>query len=143
LRAAAAIGVAALVLAAGCGGDDGLSAAQRERLLARIDQVRDAAKARDAGAARAALVSFRASVRAARERGEISSADAERLLTGALQASRRVRAEITPEPTPVPTPAATPAPAPAPAVPVTPKPGKKPKDQGKAKGHEKGGKGDD
>jgi hypothetical protein len=139
MRSAAAIGVAALVLAAGCGGD-GVSGAERERLTARIDQARDAAKARDADGARAALTSFRASVRSARERGEISIDDAERLLTGALQASRRVRAEITPAPTPAPT--ATPAPAAtvAPAPPA-PAPGKKPKKhegKGKPKGHGKG-----
>jgi hypothetical protein len=130
--------MAVLVLAAGCGANDGLSGAGRERLTARIDQARDAAKAHDAGAARAALVSFRASVRAARERGEISTDDAERLLTGALQASRRVTAEITPAPTPAPTPSATPAATVAPA-PAAPAPGKKPKKDkpDKGKGHGK------
>jgi hypothetical protein len=135
-----AIGLAALMLATGCGGDDGLSGAQRQRLAAGIDQARKAADARDADGARRALVSFRASVRAARKRGEISLDDAERLLTGALQASRRVSAELTPEPTPLPT--ATATAVPAPAAPA-PKPAKKPKEKGKAKGHEKGGKGGD
>ena len=129
--------MAVLVLAAGCGGDNGLSGAQREQLAARINQARKAAEARDADGARGALVVFRTSVRAARDRGEISSDDADRLLTGALQASRRVSAEITPEPTPAPTPTPTPAATVAPA-PAAPAPGKKPKkDKGKAKGHGK------
>jgi hypothetical protein len=129
--------MAMLVLAAGCGGEDGLSGAQREQLAARIGQARKAAEARDAGGARGALASFRAGVRTARDRGEISSDDAERLLTGALQASRRVSAEITPEPTPAPTPTPTPAGTVAPA-PAAPAPGKKPKkNKGKAKGHGK------
>ena len=139
MRSAAAIGVAALVLVAGCGGDDGLSGAGREGLTERINQARKAAAAHDADEARGALVSFRANVRAARDRGEISSDDAERLLTGALQASRRVTAEITPEPTPAatatPTPAATVAPTPAPVAPAPGKPKKEKK--GKAKGHGK------
>ena len=143
MRSATAIGLAVLVLTAGCGGDDGLSGAHREQLSARLAEVRKAAGARDAGGARGALASFRADVRAARDRGEISSADAERLLTGALQASRRVSAEITLEPTPAPTPTPTPAATVAP-TPAAPAPGKKPKqDKGKAKGREKGGKGGD
>ena len=137
MRSATAIGIVVLVLAAGCGGDDGLSGAQREQLAARIDQARKAAEARDAGGARGALASFRADVRAARDRGEISSDDAERLLTAALRASRRVSAEITPRPTPAPTSTPTPAATVAPA-PAAPEPGKKPKkDKGKAKGHGK------
>ena len=129
--------MAVLVLVAGCGGDDGLSGAHREQLAARLGQARKAAEARDADGARGALVAFRTSVRAARERGEISNDDADRLLTGALQASRRVSAEITPEPTPAPTSTPTPAATVAPA-PAAPAPGKKPKkDKGKAKGHGK------
>ena len=141
MRSATAIGISALVLAAGCGGDDGLSGAHREQLSARLAEARQAAGARDADGARGALASFRADLRAARDRGEISSDDAERLLTGALQAGRRVSAEITPEPTPAPTPTPTPTPAPAATVPpgpAAPAPGKKPtKDKGKAKGHGK------
>ncbi|MEO8690030.1 MAG: hypothetical protein ABI611_17670 [Solirubrobacteraceae bacterium] len=123
--------MAVLLAAAGCGGG-GLSGTQRDQLAARVDQAREAAAARDADGVRRALVAFRASVRAARDRDEISSDDAGRLLTGALQASRRVRAEITPAPTP-----ATPAPA-ATVAPAPPAHGKKPKkDKGKAKGHGK------
>ena len=136
LRSAAAIGVAALVMAAGCGGG-GLSSAQRDRLEARIADARKAADARDGDGARRALASFRASVRSARDAGAISNDDAQRLLTGALQAQSRVSAEITPEPNPAPTPVATATATPAPP---TPKPGKKPKGKPHGKGH---GKGDD
>ena len=142
MRSAAAIALAALVVAAGCGGDGGVSSAQRERLSARVDDARKAAKGRDADGVRRVLISFRTSVRAARERGEISEADADRLLDGALQASRRVRAEITPAPTPAPTPVPTATATVAPAAPPAPAPGKKPKDKqpkGQGKGHEKGG----
>ena len=142
MRSAAAIVLAALVVAAGCGGDGGVSSAQRERLSARLDDARQAAERRDADGARRALISFRTSVRAARGRGEISGADADRLLDGALQASRRVRAEITPAPTPAPTPVPTATATVAPAAPPAPAPGKK-KPKGKGKGHDKGGEGDD
>jgi hypothetical protein len=127
--------VTVLVVAAGCGGGANVSSAQRARLEARIGQARTAAEAHDADGARRALTSLRASVRAARDRGEISKDDADRLLTAALQASRRVRAEITPQPTPVATPVPT-----VPATPATPAPlpGKKPgrsRDEHKGKGH--------
>jgi hypothetical protein len=140
LRSAAAIALATLVVAAGCGGGEGLSDTHRERLAARVQQARTAAEGRDAGGALRALTSFRANVRAAARRGELSKQDADRLLAGALQAQRRVRAEITPEPTPAPAPlpTATATAAPAPPAPAR---GKKPKDKGK--GHDKGGKGGD
>jgi hypothetical protein len=132
VRSAAAIGLTALVVVAGCGGGANVSTAQRARLEARVGQARTAAEAHDADGVRDALASLRASVRAGRDRGEISKDDADRLLTAALQASRRVRAEITPQPTPVATP--------VPTTPATPAPltGKKPgrgKDEHKGKGH--------
>jgi hypothetical protein len=140
LRVAAAAGLAILVLATGCG-DDGLSAARRDRLHERIADAREAAGSDDAAGARRALIAFRRDVRAGRSRGEITRADADRLLRGALQASRRVTAEITPEPTPSPSataaPTATPAPtAFAPSAPTPPvAPGEA---KGKGKGHGKG-----
>src|SRR4051812_15375329 len=95
-RGVAALALAALLGAvAGCG-DDGLSAARRERLGDRIADAREAAGSQDAAGARRALAAFRRDVRAGRQRGEITPEDADRLLRGALQASRRVRAEITP-----------------------------------------------
>jgi hypothetical protein len=125
--------VAVAVAVAGCGGGTKVSSAQRDRLTARVDQARAAAEAHDGDGVRRALASFRASVRAGRARGEISQDDADRLLAGALQASRRVRAEITPQPAP----AATPSPTAtvAPAAPAPQPPGKQPK--GKGKGHDK------
>jgi hypothetical protein len=131
LRSAAAIGLAALVVAAGCG-DGSLSSAQRARLEGGIADARKAAAAHDADGVRQALASFRASVRSARDAGAVSQDDADRLIAQALTASRRVRAEITPVPTPAPT--ATPAPTLAPAKKP---PGKAKKDKpGKGHGHE-------
>jgi hypothetical protein len=133
LRSAAAIAVTALVAVAGCGGGTKVSSAQRDRLTARVAQARTAAEAHDGEGVRRALGSFRASVRAGRARGEISQDDADRLLTAALQASRRVRAEITPQPTPAatPTPTATAAPAAPAPQPVGKQKGKPPKGKGK------------
>ena len=137
MRGAVAIGLAALAVTAGCGGD-GVSAATRERLGDRLDDARGAARARDGAGVRRALASFRTSVRSARERGEISDEDAGRLLTAALAASRRARAEITPAPTPTPTAAPT---AFAPSAPEPPPAAAKGKGKGKGrgKGHGKGG----
>ena len=134
MRAAAAAGLAVLVVAAGCGGD-GLSAASRERLHERIADAREAAGSQDAAGVRRALVAFRRDVRAARDRGEISSDNADRLLITALQASRRARAEITAEPTPAATRAPTATPAPAPPAPRAKAKGK---GAGKGKGEGKG-----
>ena len=133
--------LAALLLGVGCG-DDGLSASRRSQLAARVDQARAAAGKRDADGVRRALAAFRATVRVARDRGDISAEDADRLLAGALQASRRARQEITPQPAPTPAATATVAPAPAPAAPAKPE---KPKGHGNSKGGKgKGkGKGDD
>ena len=128
----------ALLLVAGCGEDAGVTTAQRERLAARVADARKAADARDGDGVRRALASLRASVRAARDRGEISSDNADRLLITALQASRRARAEITPEPTPAATPAPTATPAPAP-----PAPRAKAKGKGEGKGEGEGEGGDD
>jgi hypothetical protein len=130
LRSAAAIGLATLVVAAGCGGGS-LSSAQRERLEGRIADARKAAGARDADGVRRALASFRASVRSARDDGAVSKPEADRLIVQALTASRRVRAEITPAPTAVPTATPVPTLAPAPGP-----PGKAKKDKpGKHHGH--------
>ena len=118
-----AAGVVALFVA-GCGGAS-VTSAQREQLAARLAGARDAAAARDGAGVRRALAALRVEVRAARDRGEISADDADRLLTTALQASRRARIEITPQPLPT----ATPEP-PAPA----------PKPEGKAKAKGKKGK---
>ena len=137
MRSAAAIGLATLAVATGCGGGEGLSGAQREGLKARLEQARTAAEGGQADGVRRALTSFRAGVRAARDGGAISKDDADRLLSGALQAQRRVSAEITPAPTVAPTPLATATATPAPPA---PKPGKKPKGKPHGKGH---GKGDD
>jgi len=131
-----------VLLVAGCGDSGRVSAADRERLAAHVADARKAAKARNGDGVRHALASFRASVRAARDRGEISPDNADRLLTAALQASRRVRAEMTPAPTPAATPAPTTAATPAPAAPAPPgKAKKKANGKGKAKGQ--GKKGDD
>lgn len=134
----AVLAVVVVLFVAGCGDDGGVTAAHRERLAARVADARKAAEARDGDGVHRALASLRASVRAARERGEISSDDADRLLTTALQARRRARAEITPEPTPAATPAPTAAATPAPAAPAPPG---KAKGKDKAKGNDKKGDG--
>jgi len=131
VRAVAATGLALLVLAAGCG-DEELSGARRDRLSERIADAREAAGSQDAAGARRALAAFRRDVRAARDQGEISREDADRLLRGALRASRRVRAEITPEPTPAPT-----AFAPSAQAPPERKDEEKEKGKGKGKGRGK------
>jgi hypothetical protein len=104
-----------------------VTSAQREQLAARLADARDAAAARDGAGVRRALAALRVEVRAARDRGEISADDADRLLTTALQASRRARIEITPQPLPT-------------ATPEPPAPAPKPEGKGKAKG-KKGKKG--
>ena len=131
-------GLALLVvlLVAGCGDSARVTAADRERLAAHVADARTAAEARDGDGVRRSLASFRAGVRAARDRGEISPDNANRLLTAALQAGRRVRAEITPAPTPAATPAPTTTATPAPAAPAPP-------GKAKGKGKGKGKKGDD
>jgi hypothetical protein len=135
LRSAAAIGLAALVVAAGCGGGS-LSSAQRARLEGGIADAHKAAAAHDAGGVRQALASFRASVRSARDAGAVSQGDADRLIAQALTASRRVGAEITPVPTAAPTAAPTATPAPT-LAPAKKPPGKAKKDKpGKGHGHE-------
>ena len=135
-RGVTALALAALLVVPGCG-DDGLSPARRDRLGEHIAEAREAAGSDDAAGARRALAAFRREVRAGRDRGEISGADADRLLRAALQASRRVRAEITPEParTPAPTPSAAPT-AFAPSAP-SPPPAPEGEDDGKEKGNGK------
>jgi hypothetical protein len=134
VRSAAAIGVAALVAAAlaGCGGGE-LSGAQREHLEGRIAAAKRAAAARDGDGVRAALVRFRSDVRELRDAGALSDEDADRLLTGALAASRRARAELAP---PAPTATATPAPT-ATAAPPKARPPGKAKGKKHGKGHKK------
>jgi hypothetical protein len=135
LRSAAAIGLAVLAVAAGCGGGS-LSSAQRARLEGGIADARRAAAAHDADGVRQALASFRASVRSARDAGAVSQDDADQLIARALAASRRVRAEITPVPTPAQTAAPTVTPAPT-LAPAKKPPGKAKKDKpGKGHGHE-------
>lgn len=129
-----------VLFVAGCGDSGRVTATGRERLAAHVADARKAAEARDGDGVRRALASFRARVRAARDRGEISPDNASRLLTAALQASRRVRAEMTPVPTPAATPAPTAAATPAPAAPAPPG---KANGKGKGKAKEKGEKGDD
>lgn len=134
--------VVVVLVVAGCGDRGGVTAAHRERLASLVTDARKAAQARDGDGVRRALASLRASVRAARDRGEISPDDADRVLTAALQASRRARAEFSPAPTPAATPAPTAAATPAPAAPAPP--GKaKGKDNGEGKGEGKGEKDDD
>lgn len=124
--------LAAVVVAlfvAGCGGGS-VTSAQREQLAARLADARSAAAARDGAAVRRALGALRVDVRAARDRGEISPDDADRLLATALQASRRARIELTPQPRPIATP--------APVAPAPPAPGPGRKGKGKDKHGKKG-----
>ena len=133
-----------VLFVAGCGDSGRVTATDRERLAAHVADARKAAEARDGDGVRRALASFRASVRAARDRGEISPENANRLLTAALQASRGVRAEMTPAPAPAATPAPTTAATPAPAAPAPPgKAKRKANGKGKDKAKGKGKKGDD
>jgi hypothetical protein len=121
--------LALLLVPAGCG-DDGLKPASRDRLGERVADAREALGSDDAAGVRRALIAFRRDVRAARERGEITAEDADRLLRGALQASRRVRVEITPEPT------ATVAPAPTAVAPSAPSPPPEPQNVAKPDGED-------
>jgi hypothetical protein len=132
-RGATGLLLALLLVPAGCG-DDGLKPASRDRLGERIADAREALGSDDAAGVRRALIAFRRDVRAARERGEITAERADRLLRGALQASRRVRAEITPEPT------ATVAPAPTAVAPAAPTPQDvaKPDDEAEGEGEGEG-----
>jgi hypothetical protein len=136
-RGVTAFGLALLLAASGCG-DDGLRPASRDRLGERIADAREALGSDDAAGVRRALIAFRRDVRAARERGEITAEDADRLLRGALQASRRVRVEITPDPTPTVAPAPTAVAPSAPTPPPEPQNLAKPDREDKGKDEEKG-----
>jgi len=135
-RGVAALSLALLIAASGCG-DDGLSPERRERMNDRIADAREAAGSDDAAGARRALVAFRREVRAALAKGEIGREDADRLLDGAVQATRRVRAEVTPEPTATPAAVVAPTATPTAVAPSAPEPPPEPKDAEKGKGNGK------
>jgi len=146
-RGVTALGLTLVIAAPGCG-DEGLDPERRERMGDRIADAREAAGSDDAAGARRALVAFRREVREALAKGEISQEHADRLLDGAVQATRRVRAEITPEPTATPAAVVAPTATPTAVAPSAPEPPPEPNDaekgkgngkaKGKAKGKEKG-----
>jgi hypothetical protein len=140
-RGVTALGLTLVIAAPGCG-DEGLDPERRERMGDRIADAREAAGSEDAAGARRALVAFRREVREALAKGEISREDADRLLDGALQASRRVRAEITPEPTSTPSAVVAPSATPTAVAPSAPEPPPEPSadgnDEEKGKGKTQG-----
>jgi hypothetical protein len=137
--------VVVAVAAAGCGGSDGgggggLDRAQERRLLGEVDAARAAARAGDRSRADAALTRLRREVAGFERSGALSGAQARTLRDTAIQAQRRVEAEV-PAPAAAPPLTASPAAPPPAAGAKGGKPGKGPK--GKAKGHGGGkGKGD-
>src|SRR5215210_4026550 len=103
LRCAAALAVALSPAGvAGCGGSEtGLTSVQQARLQSSISQARQAAKARDRTAVRAALKQFRSDVSALERDGGLSPSSARRMLATAAAALRRAAVEV-PAPAPQP-----------------------------------------
>ena len=121
---------------AGCGGSSpsdagGLSAAQRQALVAQLEAVRTAAATRDRGATHSAVDRFRGSVAHLRRTGALTASQARVLRIGAARLVSRFDSD---NPAPV-VPAVTQTtPAPAPAPPGQAKKEKNPKP---GKGHGK------
>jgi hypothetical protein len=88
--ARAAIAVALLIAAAGCGSSPGISNAARQALETQVANVRAAAVARDGARAELALASLRRSVRQYEQNGEISQTRASEILDAATQVENRL-----------------------------------------------------
>ena len=119
---------------AGCGGSSpsdagGLSATQRQALIAQLEVVRTAAATRDRDATHAAIGRFRQSVGHLRRTGALTASQARALRIGAARIVSRFDSD-NPAPAPATT-QTTPAPAP------TPPPGQAKKKHKPGKGHGK------
>jgi hypothetical protein len=117
MRAAAVLAAAALALLPGCGGSDkkasarGLTGAQAQALLSRVQTIRAAAAAHDLQTTQSRLSDFDREVAQLRSAGALDPQTAASLHVGAARAAARAATELAPPPQPA---------APAPTTPTMP-----------------------